>query len=377
MQTSFRRYPETPRLFEFPAELIVLYVLEAGQPVGDGPHVAAPLDVVLSPKRIEPGAVATDMARQEGQIEQRKNVVDRIVMFRNAKSPANLGTVSARVRMSHLPQYVRRNAGHGLRILEGVGFYSGLISFVTAGGVLNEGAVLQPGSDDLASDRVGQGNIRAHVDAQPNIGPARRAGLSRVDDIELGPIADALEDVMEEYWVRVTSVGSPDDNEVGILNLAIRAGSPAQTEYRRQTDDAWSVSGTVTAVDVVGSDNDPGKLLGEEVQFVCCFGTTEDSERLRTMLVDRSSKTECNPFEGFLPARRPKAALVANQGRCESRLMLFSHCHPPVKSILREAPEVRLSSVIPYYMPSEDVKKSWLSRPLVAVSGGSRLGGEA
>jgi hypothetical protein len=121
---------------------------------------------------------------------------------------------------------------------------------------------------------------------------------------------------MEEYRVCLASVGSPDENEIGILNLAIRAGTAAQAEYRRQTDDAGSVSGTIAAVDVVGSDNDSGKLLGEEVHFVRGLRTTEDPERLRTVSVQSSLKTACHPVERFLPARRTKVTLVANQWNC-------------------------------------------------------------
>ena len=56
---------------------------------------------------------------------------------------------------------------------------------------------------------------------------------------------------MEEDGVRLAGIRSPEQNDIGVFRLAIRAGAAARTENRRQTGDAGGVSSSVTAIDVV------------------------------------------------------------------------------------------------------------------------------
>jgi hypothetical protein len=57
-------------------------------------------------------------------------------------------------------------------------------------------------------------------------------------------------------------IGAPEDDEIRLLRLAIRAGTAARPEDRRQTDDAGGVSRTVAAIDVVALKDGAGELLG-------------------------------------------------------------------------------------------------------------------
>jgi hypothetical protein len=52
-------------------------------------HVAATLDVVLTAQRIQAGTVATDVAAQEGEVDERVHVVDRVVVLGDAERPAD------------------------------------------------------------------------------------------------------------------------------------------------------------------------------------------------------------------------------------------------------------------------------------------------
>src|SRR5207249_2147552 len=104
--------------------------------------------------------------------------------------------------------------------------------------VVDEGLVVQTGLDDLAADRVRQGNIRADVEAQPGVRPLGRCRATRVDSIEAGALVQGLEDVVEEDRVRLAGVRAPEDDQVGILDLLVRAGAAPGPENCRQTDDA-------------------------------------------------------------------------------------------------------------------------------------------
>jgi hypothetical protein len=112
--------------------------------------------------------------------------------------------------------------------------------------VLDEGHVGETRLDDLVGHGVGEGDVGSDVVAEPGIGPLGGLGTARVDDDEPCAVVDALEDVMEEDRVRVARVRSPQEDDVGVVVLLIRGGPATRSEDCRQTDDARSVSGSVT-----------------------------------------------------------------------------------------------------------------------------------
>ena len=59
-----------------------------------------------------------------------------------------------------------------------------------------------------------------------------------------------------------------EEDDVRLLHLTVGVRSASRTEDRRQTDDAGRVSGSVTAVDVVGVQDDAGELLRGVVELV-------------------------------------------------------------------------------------------------------------
>ena len=77
--------------------------------------------------------------------------------------------------------------------------------------------------------------------------------------------------MVEEDWVRLTSVRPPENNEVCVLDLLVGARASTPSKNCRQTDDARGVSGPVATINIVTADNGPGKLLGEKVQLVGRF----------------------------------------------------------------------------------------------------------
>src|SRR5512146_2847507 len=89
--------------------------------------------------------------------------------------------------------------------------------------------------------------------------------------------------MMEPDRMRFTGVRSPQEDEVGVLRFLVRAGRAARPQDGRQTDDRGSVSGPVTAVDVVVAEYLPRELRREEVHLVGRFRAAEDSGRRSAM----------------------------------------------------------------------------------------------
>ncbi len=67
-----------------------------------------------------------------------------------------------------------------------------LVSFKSAGGVLDEFLVSKFGGNDFPTHGVGERNVRTHIQAEPEISPARGTGTSRIDHIKFSAVVDTL-----------------------------------------------------------------------------------------------------------------------------------------------------------------------------------------
>ena len=61
-----------------------------------------------------------------------------------------------------------------LGVFERVGLDLGLVGIEVGGRALDELAVLEPGRDDLAADRVRERDVAADVEPEPQVGPLGR-----------------------------------------------------------------------------------------------------------------------------------------------------------------------------------------------------------
>ena len=158
--------------------------------------------------------------------------------------------------------------------------------------------------NDHPSHRVGERDVAADIEAQPDVSPLRGAGSPRIDRHESGAIAHTTQEVMEEDGMRLASVGAPEDHHVGLLNLAIGRGSSSGSEHCRQTGDAWSVSSPITAVDVVAAHHHAGELLCHEVHLIGGLGTAEHPKPVGPKSPS-FRKPGSGSIESLIPRRRP------------------------------------------------------------------------
>jgi hypothetical protein len=75
--------------------------------------------------------------------------------------------------------------------------------------------------DDLAGHRVGQGDVAADVEAEPQVGPLGRTGPTRVDRDQPGAPVDPLQEVVEEDRVGLAGVAAPQEDEIRLLDLTV------------------------------------------------------------------------------------------------------------------------------------------------------------
>ena len=221
MPAALRRDGDAPFGVEFGAQSVVLDVLETREAIGEGAHVAATLDVVLATQRVDAAAVAPDVAGEEHEVDQGEDVVDGVVMLGDAEGPADHRPRRRRECVRQLPDRLGRDAGLALRIVERVGLDLRLVLLEAGRRALDELAVLEARSDDLAGHRIGQRDVAADVDAEPAVGPFGRGGPARVDRVQARTLPDALEHVVEEDRMRLAGVAAPQDDQVRVFRLAI------------------------------------------------------------------------------------------------------------------------------------------------------------
>ena len=155
-----------------------------GQPVGQGAHVAAALDVVLATQRVDAAAVAPDVAGQQDEADQGEDVVDRVVVLGDAEGPADHRARRRGEGVGQLADGLGRDAGLALGVVERVRLDLGPVGVEVDRGPLDELAVLEAGRDDLAADRVGERDVAADVEAEPAVRPFGGARAARVDRVQ-------------------------------------------------------------------------------------------------------------------------------------------------------------------------------------------------
>ena len=126
-QPRFGRDRDAPLGVELRPQRVVLDVLEARQPVGQGAHVAAALDVVLATQRVDAAAVAADVAGQQDEGDQGQDVVDGVVVLGDAERPADHRPRRLGEGVGQLADGLGRDARLALGVLERVRLDLGLV----------------------------------------------------------------------------------------------------------------------------------------------------------------------------------------------------------------------------------------------------------
>ena len=123
-----------------------LDVLEPGQLVGDRPHVAAALHVVLAAQRDQPGAVPAHVAGEQGQVDQREHVVGGVVVLGDAQGPADLRPVGPGIVVRQLPDEAGGHAGVALGPVQRVRLHGRRVGLEAGRGPLDELSFTSPAS---------------------------------------------------------------------------------------------------------------------------------------------------------------------------------------------------------------------------------------
>jgi hypothetical protein len=125
--------------------------------------------------------------------------------------------------------------------------------------------------------------------------------------------------MVKENRVRLSRIRSPQQDHVRIFGFTIGTCAPARSEYRRQTGDAWGVSSSVAAIDVVRPHHGADKLLRRIVQLIGGLGAAEHAEVARIVPVNGSAERRGHAVHGFIPRGWAMPAVFTDQRLSKAR----------------------------------------------------------
>ena len=320
-----------PVFFKLGAKRVIFDVMKSGQTIRQRAHVATALNIVLAPQRIESAAIAPDMSREQREVDKSQNVVHGVVVFGDSERPTDHRLVGSSISVRHLPNNTRRHTRLTFGICERVGLDNAPVVFERGRRIVDKLLALQARHDDFTRHRIGECDVRPHVEARPQVGPLNGAGSPWIDRVKASSVSNAFQDVMEKYRMRLPGVRAPEKNDVGLFDLLVRVGATTCAENRRQTGDTRSVSSTVTAIDVVASDHQPSEFLRDEIHFVGALGATEKPETLRTVFLNYSHQPLRRAIQRLVPTGRTQGAVasfVTNQRLSEADIRLWLRHRP-------------------------------------------------
>lgn len=134
---------------------------------------------------------------------------------------------------------------------------------------------------------------------------------------------DGFQHVVKKDRMRLSRVRSPQDNQVGLFHLFIRAGAAPCAKDCRQTGDARRVSSAIATINVIAANHQPGELLGHEIRLVRSFRTAKESKRSRSMLLYGALKSCGSARQRLIPRDRTELTVITDERFGETNIRTF------------------------------------------------------
>ena len=246
--------------------------------------------------------------------------VNALALLRHAHAPADNRGIGSGVHARSLADSVRIDTADLSRVLRRVTF-DDFEPFSEAFGMsIDERLVVEALGHDNVRHGVKEGNVRAVLNLEVNIGDARRLDDAGVDNDDFRSALSSLHDAPSDDWVACRRVITDKHDAVGLLHTRNGDAHCATAERVDKADDRRAVAGAGAVVDVVGTDTSARELLHHKVCLVsrAARGTSEQN-RVGTVLRLDFHKTACSEIEGLVPRHALElAALFATNHRMQN-----------------------------------------------------------
>ena len=114
-----------------------------------------------------------------------------------------------------------------------------------------------PSSTQQVQQAVEQGEVGARRDLQEQVGLVGGGGAARVDDDQLGARLDPLHHPQEQDRVAVGHVGADDEEDVGVVEVLVRAGRAVRAERQLVAGARAGHAQPGVRLDLVGAARSP------------------------------------------------------------------------------------------------------------------------
>jgi hypothetical protein len=183
-----------PELLEIAAQIGTADRLIIRQEHRDQPGVGGTLHVVLAAQRMQSGAGAADLPRNQRQRDQAARIVGPVDVLADAHAPEDDRGFCARIHPGDLAQGVRWNAADRRHLLRRELLDLGLQlveAFGIAGDILLVGQAL---GDDRVDHRVQHRDVAARLEGEMLGGVARQRLAARIHHDQLGAVLGRILD---------------------------------------------------------------------------------------------------------------------------------------------------------------------------------------
>ena len=266
---------DLPLLLEQFARRLVGDVAVAGVLVRERAHVAGALHVVLAAQRVHADALVAEVAGRHGEVGHGHDRGRALTVLGDAEAVVDRGVAAGGEQPGGGADVGGRHAADGFQRLGRVALLTDellpLGEVLGLAARLDEAAVDQVLGHDHVAHRVEHGDVGRWHQLQVIVGLDVRAldevGAARIDDDQLGALAQALLHARAEHGMGVGRVGADDHDHVGLVDAleVLRAGRLA--ERLLQAVAGWRVADAGAGVDVVVAERGAHHAL-HDVDFL-------------------------------------------------------------------------------------------------------------
>ena len=281
--------------------------------------------VGLAGEREGPRPGATDLARREVQVDQRR-------VLRRAAAALVQAHAVQRQRRRRLREPLRRlqdlrflEAGEPRRFARRHRAHQRL-QFREAGGVPLDEVRIDPALPDRrVQHAVEQRDVAARLDREVQVGELGRLGAARVhhDDLHLRPRRAGGLDAAEQDGMRPRGVGAGDEQTVGPLQILVAGGRRVGAQRLLVADHRRAHAQPRVAVDVVGADQAARQLVERVVVLGQQLARDVEADGIRPMLGADRQQLLGDAARGRVPVLRLERIVARGPpGRLQQALLL-------------------------------------------------------
>ena len=233
-------------------------------------HVAGALHVVLPAQRVHADALAADIAGRHGEIGDRHHRGRALAVLGDAEAVIDRAVAAGGVEPGGAADQLGRHAGDLLDFLRAVPLVGDerrpILELVPVAALADEFLVHQPLGDDDMGERGQHGDVGAGLERQMVVGldmrRAHEVDAARIDDDQLGALAQPLLHARGEHRVAVGRVGADDHDHVGMLDRVEILGAGRGAEGGLEAIAGRRVADPRAGIDIVVAEGRRGPASG-------------------------------------------------------------------------------------------------------------------